>query len=676
MQAKKVLVWLMLILLLCLTPAMAGAETLRGYEKGNGWQYVYFGEYPYERDGTVAPVLWRILDITDNQALMLTEYVIDTQQIIFETDQKKIDKGDYRRITSYEESDLYTWMNTVALDTLLGSDPIRNTLVDVPGQGKLFILTMEQYLNTDYGFSANKWDNQPTRHAEGTPYALKARGLYKDTTGKVSYWAAGIKAVEGTRFALVGYNGHLSWGGYTRKNVGLRMAVQLDLSQLTVTGGSGTKKDPFLFTYTGGEAYVPEVTAQPVQAEVIELPAATEVPAVPTATAPAAETTAASTSKYRQAVTMAPLGTAAATNPPAAATNAPSATEDAVIAQVSTLTAPAAAPEADGEVLLSFVGDCSIGDSYQYADYDISYHSTIDEQGYAWPFSLVYDHLAADDLTVANLEVVFTERKAHTDKMYNLVGAPDHVNTLLEGSVEMVNTVNNHCMDFHNSGYEDTLAILDNAGVDRFGTVYPGQKNGHDDLGIKEIDGIRFGFIGFTYPQETDKKKIANRIKTLKEEEGCDIVVVSLHWGRETHTTPTAGQVAMAKEIINAGADVIWGHHAHVIQPIHFYKGKPILYSTGNFTFGTMSDVDPATGIFQLAYEKVDGAVQLKRLQVIPCETQGSPDYRPYELTDEAARRAVFKKLVLKKTYKNCVNPPDSFLETGVINFENGEMLP
>ena len=229
MRARKLLTWLVMLLLLCLMPA-AGAETLRGYEKGNGWHYVNFGEYPYEKDGAVAPVLWRVLDVENNQALMLTEYVIDTQQIIFETDQQKIDKGDYRRINSYEESDLYIWMNTIALDTLLGNDPARNALVDVPGQGKLFILTMEQYLTTEYGFSADKWDNQPTRHAKGTPYALKARGLYKDDSGNVSYWAAGIKDVAGTRFALIGFNGHMSWGGYTRKNVGLRMAIKLDLT--------------------------------------------------------------------------------------------------------------------------------------------------------------------------------------------------------------------------------------------------------------------------------------------------------------------------------------------------------------------------------------------------------------------------------------------------------------
>lgn len=332
--------------------------------------------------------------------------------------------------------------------------------------------------------------------------------------------------------------------------------------------------------------------------------------------------------------------------------------------------------EAGGEILISFVGDCSIGDSEQYKTASTSYHTTLDEKGYAWPFSLVKHYLEADDLTVANLEVVFTKRTQHSDKMYNLIGDPDHVQVLIEGSIEMVNTVNNHCMDFMQAGYQDSIDILDEAGIARFGTVYPGREYGYDDLGIRDIGEIRIGFIGFSYPQDSDQKRIATRIQKLKEEEGCDLVVVSLHWGRETHMTPEAWQVAYAKKVIDAGADLIWGHHPHVIQPIQFYKGKPILYSTGNFTFGTMSHVDPSTGIFQVTYEKLDGTVQLKKLQVIPCETQGTSDFRPFELTEEAARKGVFKELVWKKVYKNCVNPPDSFLNTGIIYFENGEMLP
>ena len=627
MRVKKVLIALLAMLMLWSIPAMAEEYDLRGYIKGQGWKFVNLGQYPYEKNGAVAPVLWRVLEIKDDVALLITEYAIDTQQVIFETDQKKIDNYDYRRITCYEESDLMPWLNTVCIETLFGGDPVRNLLIPDETRGELFILNMDELRNPAYGFSANTWGEQPSRQAAGTPYAVRTRGLYSDNNGKVSYWAADIKDEEAYRLALVGYDGHLSWGGYTRQNVGLRLAIRVDMSDLEVTGGAGTRQKPFILTYTGNATPVPAPTATATPA-----PEATAVPVAEATAVPAWEATAAP--------------------------------------------APTAAPSADDEVLLSFVGDCSIGDSEQYATYDSSYHTCIEKNGFAWPFSLVKEHLAADDLTVANLEVVFTDRRAHTDKLYNMVGDPSHVNVLTEGSVEVVNTVNNHCMDFHRDGYLDTLDVLTKAEVDYFGTIYPWQEDGFDDLLVKEIDGIRFGFMGFSYPADSDLKRIASRVKILKEDEGCDIVVVSLHWGRETHPTPTSGNVAFAKEVIKAGADVIWGHHPHVLQSMTFYMGKPIMFSTGNFTFGTMSQVDPATGIFQLAYEKVGDEVQLKRLQVIPCQTQPSPDFRPFVLTDEAARKDVFKKLVYKKGWAKCDNPPESFLETGIVNFVDGVMQP
>lgn len=330
---------------------------------------------------------------------------------------------------------------------------------------------------------------------------------------------------------------------------------------------------------------------------------------------------------------------------------------------------PLLAEESDW-ITLSFIGDCSVGDSEQYIDTDTSYHTTIDKQGYAWPFSLLYDYFAEDDLTIANLEVVFTTRKKHTDKMYNLKADPDHVNILLEGGVDVVNTVNNHCKDFLENGYKESMQVLDDAGILRFGTVAPGTEEGHDDLLAVDVGELRIGFVGFSYPQDYDQKRIANRIKILREEQGCNLVVVSLHWGRETYMTPEIEQIDYAKAIIDAGADVIWGHHPHVIQPIHIYKGKPIFYSTGNFTFGTMSAVDPSTGIFQLCYAMEDGVPVLKQLQVVPCQTQRSPDYRPYELTDEAERQAVWKKLVFTRTYKDMEDLPESFLTTGIVNFD------
>ena len=327
-------------------------------------------------------------------------------------------------------------------------------------------------------------------------------------------------------------------------------------------------------------------------------------------------------------------------------------------------------------VLISFVGDCSIGDAYSSVGYKGSYHSVVKREGYAWPFSLVCPYLSEDDLTVANLEVVLTEKTRHKDIRYPLRAAPDHVNVLLEGSVEAVNTVNNHCYDFLRSGYMDTLETLDRAGIDHFGSVYFQKEDGFDQLLVRTVKGIRFGFAGFTYPQMNDTEALFSRITRLKEEEHCDIVAVSVHWGRETHLTPEIGQVNLAKALIDAGADVVYGHHPHVLQPLIFYRGKPIMLSTGNFTFGTMSDVDPHTGIFRITFRKTGDRVSAVQVQVIPCMTSGSYDYRPYELTEEEQRKKTFKILRSTKKYRDIENVPLSFLETGIVFLdESGNII-
>lgn len=327
---------------------------------------------------------------------------------------------------------------------------------------------------------------------------------------------------------------------------------------------------------------------------------------------------------------------------------------------------------AEESITISFLGDCSIGDSIQYRDYAISYHSTIREKGPDWPFSLVEDALREDDLTVANLEVVLTTlTKTREKKQHNLIGSPEHTQVILESGIDVVNTANNHAWDFRAEGYHDALSHLDAAGIPHFGTLYSGTKDGSDVTPIIDVNGVKVGFMGFSYPQEYDKKRISIRIQKLREE-GAQIVVVSLHWGTEEKTQPSSGQTAYARYCIDEGADVVYGHHAHILQSVQFYKGKPIFYSTGNFTFGTMSHVDPDTGIFQLTYDVVDGEPVLSRFSVIPCRTQGSGDYRPYILTDEEECREMRRKLIHKAQVKNMTTVTDFFIENGYMDFSDG----
>ena len=621
---RKTLLSLLLTVLLLL-PAAALGEEMRGYVKGEGYQYVNLGEYPYEADGTVRPVLWRILSIDDGIALLHMENVIDVKQVIFETDPKVIEKHTFRRISSYAESDLFPWINSEMLDNLMGDNPLRGALVSDPELGTLRPLTKEEALTPAYGFSNNPWGEEinahPDRQGVSTPYA-RSKGLYVErANGKSPWWCIAIKNPTDYKFGLVGHNGHISWGAYTNTKVaGLRLAVRLDLNRIRISGGDGSRENPWTLA-------CPDA-----------VPADEPVPdgSVPEAVQESESTLPAE-----------PAGT------------------------------PEPEPASEGTALLSFIGDCSIGDGYRTIGSENSYHSVVDREGYAWPFSLVKEYLASDDLTIANLEVVLTEQNKHKDIMYPLRAAPDHVNILLEGSIEVVNTVNNHCMDYLRQGYLDSLAVLDEAGIARFGSVSYGMANGFDDLLVRDVNGIRFGFVGMTYPQSGDTPNLIKRIRKLKEENGCDIVIVSLHWGRETYLTQSAGQVTMAKQLIDGGADVIYGHHPHVLQPMLFYQGKPIMFSTGNFTFGTMSKVDPHTGIFRFTYRKSgDGAV-LSGIEVVPCQTSGSGDYRPVVLTDETEIRKTFKILTVRNVPAKCENPPEYFLETGRIMFdENGMIIP
>ena len=625
-----------LILSFALVPVCLAGE-ITGYN--GSYCYVEMGSYPYEADGTRRPLLWRVLQTEAGKALLLTEDIIDTSQVIFETNQKVIENRTYRRLERFEDSDLCPYLANDVLNNILQGDPLVNALVERPEQGKLFLLTLEEMTNTAFGFTAGQygenWQHK-CRSAKGTPYAIKTRRLYEDPSGYCTYWVGTLHGgSQDYKLWLVSYNGHISAGAYTRVNVGIRPALMVDLSLISIVGGTGTKEDPFRIRYSGEENF----SALAEEASTVS-PA--ENPAKEKET-PEAETPEQTMTEKEEATEK----IAADEN-----TNAGSNRPRDLIAR------------GENTVVLSLLGDCSVGDSAQYVTADTSYHTAVDKNGYAWPFSTVYDYLSEDDLTVANLEVVFTGRYAHEDKMYYLRADADHTAILKEGSIEAVNTVNNHAMDFFEKGYNDTMEALDAAGIDHFGTI-----RGVSDLTlVKEVNGIRFGFTGFTYPAiEGGMSVISRHITELKETGHCDVVVVSLHWGRETHPTPESWQQTFSKQLIDAGADVVWGHHPHVLQPMEFYKGKPIFYSTGNFTFGTISDLDPATGIFRLSYDREEDGVKLTAVQVIPCFTRRGGDYRPLLCTEQADRAKVFKELIMKRNTNKCQGMPASFAENGIV---------
>ncbi len=257
--------FLAVLLLLCIIPLSSPAETaeLRGYSKTEKphYQYVVLGDYPYEEDGTEKPVLWWILSVEDGKALLFSDIILDVHQVILCSSQRDSEKRNFRRITDYDQSDLYTWMNGEMLDTLLGDDPMRGALIETHN-GLLYPLTDTQMLTPAYGFSAGRYgSNYKERRAKASPYA-KSIKMYPDWGQKLyvygeydtcPYWVVAFKSNTESciMMQLCGYDGHLSWGVYTRTGVGVRPALTLDLTKCAVTAGTGTAEDPFVFTYTG-----------------------------------------------------------------------------------------------------------------------------------------------------------------------------------------------------------------------------------------------------------------------------------------------------------------------------------------------------------------------------------------------------------------------------------------
>ena len=239
---------LFLLLTVCLFQgriALGEEATLHSWKHSKKYQYVTFGQYPQLRDGTVLPVKWRVLSVENDQAMLISEYVLDAKQVIFESDPVAIEEHTYRRISTFEESDLFVWLNSTMRDTLF--TPAEQSAVINSSRGQVFVLSRSEFLNTDYGFAASVYGVQIKRQCKPTQYAIK-QGAYLDRLRTTCYWTNTVRFPEGHQLQIVGYNGHLSYAGYTRADVGLRVSCILDVAQLNIISGKGIKDDPYILS--------------------------------------------------------------------------------------------------------------------------------------------------------------------------------------------------------------------------------------------------------------------------------------------------------------------------------------------------------------------------------------------------------------------------------------------
>ena len=286
---------------------------------------------------------------------------------------------------------------------------------------------------------------------------------------------------------------------------------------------------------------------------------------------------------------------------------------------------------------LSVVGDCTLGTDETF-DYDTSLNAYYENYGSAYFLQNVKSIFSQDDLTIANFEGTLTESDAREDKTFAFKGPASFTSILTDGSVEAVNTANNHSHDYGDQSYEDTMTALDAAGIVHFG---------YDETAVMDVKGIKVGMVGIYELKDhlEREQQLKDNIAKVKAD-GAQLIVVIFHWGNETETVPDSNQTTLGRLAIDEGADLVCGHHPHVLQGIETYKGKNIIYSLGKFCFGgNISPSDMDTMIYQQTFTITSEGVQADNVtNVIPCSIssaayEGYNNYQPTPAEgDEAAR--------------------------------------
>ena len=282
-------------------------------------------------------------------------------------------------------------------------------------------------------------------------------------------------------------------------------------------------------------------------------------------------------------------------------------------------------------ITISAAGDVTLG-THQEQDYGYSFRQAYDQaENESYFFANVYDIFSADDMTLVNLEGPLTlAEEAREGQVYSIKGDPEYVNIFTAGSVEAVSMGNNHMMDYMQQGRDDTVQAVENAGI-----VYACEKI----TGIYEVKGIRIGMISVNEVSQgyLVEKTIQNAITELQGQD-TDLILVSCHWGVEREYSPEDYQKILGEKCIDWGADLVIGHHPHVLQGIDEYKGKYIIYSLGNFCFGAnRNPADKDSMIFQQTFTFVDGEKQEdQEIRIIPCSVSSVPDRNNFQPTPAA----------------------------------------
>jgi poly-gamma-glutamate synthesis protein (capsule biosynthesis protein) len=299
---------------------------------------------------------------------------------------------------------------------------------------------------------------------------------------------------------------------------------------------------------------------------------------------------------------------------------------------------------------------------------------TLREKGLDYPFSGTGDITSVADIFIGNLEAPITAGGVRdTSKKYTFRFNPELSGVFTRGGFTVFNLANNHMVDFGLEGVKNTIETLDSLDILHCGAGEDWKQARNE--AEKEIKGLRFSFLGYsaTFPEEfwADAERggtnfpyaevIEKDIPRAKK--NSDFVVVSIHWGQELRETPKDYQVALAHKFIDLGADLVLGHHPHIVQGIEIYKGVPILYSLGNFTFASYSENAKESMIALITLNKREK--KIKKIEIVPINVYNAVvEFNPVPLSGNS-KKAFFQKL---SELSGVLNGKKIISEAGIIN--------
>lgn len=255
-----------------------------------------------------------------------------------------------------------------------------------------------------------------------------------------------------------------------------------------------------------------------------------------------------------------------------------------------------------------------------------------------FPFALVAEQLQKYDLVVGNLEGPVSDRGANQGSKYSFRFAPETVEGLRYASFDAVSLANNHMWDWGRYALCDTPEILADHGIVGFGAGCD-EASANAPYVTDLDDGTRLAFISFTnlYPDSLVSRgdnpgisdfsldRIEQQVRSLKDQQSVDIVLLAVHWGEEYKTRSNSRQQKLAKQLVDLGVDVVVGHHPHVVQEVERVEDGWVLYSLGNFIFDQYFSEETMKGLaIELVIE--NGEVQM----VYPHPYKINTDYQPY----------------------------------------------